>query len=162
MSLDKILLLGDLRLYQVSEKVKKEELDLIKNDVEVLHQALMEYKAKYKAGRAIAAPQIGVFKRFIYMNIDEPVVIINPVLSDFSEEKIILWDDCFSFPNLLVKVQRSKSVTLRFVDADWNEQTWYLEDDMSELIQHEYDHLDGILATQRAMDDQSLKIKLLK
>jgi peptide deformylase len=162
MSLDKILLLGDLRLYQVSEKVKKEDLDLIKKDVDVLHQALMEYKAKYKAGRAIAAPQIGVFKRFIYMNIDVPVLIINPVLSDFSEEKIILWDDCFSFPNLLVKVQRSKSVKLTFFDMDWNEKTWLLKDDLAELIQHEYDHLDGILATQRAMDDKSLKIKLLK
>ncbi len=162
MSLEKILLLGDLRLYQVSEKVKKHELEEVKKDVEVLHQALMEYKAKYKAGRAIAAPQIGVFKRFIYMNIDEPVVIINPVLSDFSEEKITLWDDCFSFPNLLVKVQRAKSLKLTFLDMNWNEQNWFLEGDLSELIQHEYDHLDGILATQRAIDDKSLKIKLLK
>ena len=68
---------------------------------------------------------------------------------------IELWDDCMSFPNLLVKVRRHKRCSLRFYDENWKEQVWRLEDDMSELIQHEYDHLNGILATQRAIDDKS-------
>ncbi len=159
MSLDKILLLGDPRLYEVSEEVKREELESIKPGIKTLHEALMAYKAKYKAGRAIAAPQIGVMKRFIYMNIDKPVVFINPILSDFSEEKIVVWDDCFSFPNLFVKVERAKSLKITFRDLNWDKHTWFLEDDLSELIQHEYDHLDGILATQRAIDDKSFKIR---
>lgn len=159
MGLEKILLLGDPRLYEVSEEVKKEELDSFKLGIETLHEALMAYKAKYKAGRAIAAPQIGILKRFIYMNIDKPVVFINPVLSDFSKEKIVVWDDCFSFPNLFVKVERAKSLKITFRDMNWKEHTWFLEDDLSELIQHEYDHLDGIMATQRAIDDKSFKIR---
>ena len=160
MSLKNILLLGDPRLYDPSVVVKKEELEEINPSIEILHQALMEYKKKYKTGRAIAAPQIGVMKRFIYVNIDKPIVLINPVLSDFSKEKIILWDDCFSFPNLFVKVERAKRVKLTFRDMNWEENIWQLEDDLSELIQHEYDHLDGILATQRAIDEKSFKIRV--
>ena len=160
MSLKNILLLGDPRLYEPSVVVKKEELEEINPSIEILHQALMEYKKKYKTGRAIAAPQIGVMKRFIYVNIDKPIVLINPVLSDFSKEKIILWDDCFSFPNLFVKVERAKRVKLTFRDMNWEENIWQLEDDLSELIQHEYDHLDGILATQRAIDEKSFKIRV--
>jgi len=158
MSLKNILLLGDPRLYELSVAVKREELDEIKPSIEILHQTLMEFKEKYKSGRAIAAPQIGMLKRFIYVNIDKPIILINPALSDFSEEKIILWDDCFSFPNLFVKVERAKRVKLTFRDMNWEEHTWQLEDDFSELIQHEYDHLDGILATQRAIDNKSFKM----
>ena len=160
MSLKNILLLGDPRLYEQSEAVKRNEINEIKPAVEILHHALMEFKEKYKSGRAIATSQIGVMKRLIYMNIDKPVVIINFVLSEFSKEKITVWDDCFSFPNLFVKVKRAKRVKLTFRDLNWKEHIWFLEDDLSELIQHEYDHLDGTLATQRALDDKSFKIKV--
>jgi peptide deformylase len=91
------------------------------------------------------------------MNIDRPVVIINPEISNKSEEMIELWDDCMSFPNLLVKVKRHKSLTVKFLDENWNGHEWCLNDDLSELIQHEYDHLDGILATMRAVDEKSFK-----
>jgi peptide deformylase len=117
----------------------------------------MEFREKYKAGRAIAAPQIGVMKRLIYMNIDKPVVIINPVLSELSDEMFELWDDCMCFPNLLVRLKRHKAITLTFRDELWKEHTWNLENDLSELVQHEYDHLEGILATQRALDEKAFK-----
>ena len=158
MSLDAILRLGNPRLYKVSTPVLIEEVDSLKPSVEILHNALMEFRNKYGAGRAVAAPQIGLLKRFIYLNIDKPIIIINPELSDFSDEKIEVWDDCLCFPGLLVKVKRAKSVKLKFKDENWKEHEWNLEGDLSELIQHEYDHLDGILATQRAIDEQSFKI----
>jgi len=158
MSLKNILRLGDSRLYEVSIPVLQSEIESLKPAVEILHNALMEYREKYGAGRAVAAPQIGVFKRFIYLNIDQAVVIINPELSDFSEEKMEIWDDCFCFPGLLVKVERAKRVKLKFRDENWEEHIWALEGDLSELIQHEYDHLDGILATQRAIDNKSFKM----
>ena len=85
--------------------------------------------------------------------------MINPELSDLSDELFEVWDDCMSFPNLLVKVKRHKKLTLSFFDLEWRKQVWHLEDNMSELIQHEYDHLDGILATQRATDSQSFRWK---
>lgn len=65
-----ILLLGNPALYQISSAVKEEETDLIRETVNDLHDTLMDFRKRYGAGRAIAAPQIGVMKRIIYMNID--------------------------------------------------------------------------------------------
>ncbi len=157
MKLDMIIPLGDPRLYQKCDRVLKEEVESLKPAIQDMHDIIFEFRAKYKAGRAIAAPQIGVMKRLIYMHIDKPVVIINPVLSNLSNEMFELWDDCMCFPNLLVRLKRHKSLTLTFMDEHWNEHSWNLEDALSELIQHEYDHLEGILATQRALDNQSFK-----
>jgi peptide deformylase len=151
-----ILLLGNPKLYEASSAVKKEETALIKETVSDLHDTLMDFRKKYGAGRAIAAPQIGVFKRLIYMHIDKPVVFINPVLQFEDGEYMELLDDCISFPGLLVRVKRHKRCTIRFYDMDFNENVMKLEGDLSELLQHEYDHLDGILATMRAIDDKSL------
>ena len=124
-----------------------------------MFETVLDFRNKYGAGRAIAAPQIGLQKRIICLNIDKPVAIINPVLTNLSNEMFEVWDDCMSFPSLLVKVKRHKKLTLSFFDSNWQKQTWLLEDDLAELIQHEYDHLDGILATQRAIDQQSFKWK---
>jgi len=159
MILDKILPLGDPRLYEVSESVKQEEVESLRPLFRDLHAAILEFREKYKAGRAIAAPQIGVGKRVICWNVTKPVVIINPHLSDLSEEKFELWDDCMCFPDLLVKVRRHKSCTLQFVDENWEPHTWHLKDELSELIQHEYDHLIGILATQRAINGKGFKLR---
>ncbi|MDF1865182.1 MAG: peptide deformylase [Saprospiraceae bacterium] len=155
MILNKILPLGDNKLYETSHPVLKEELASLKTTIEDLHDIILAFRAKYNAGRAVASPQIGVMKRIICWNIDEPITMINPELSDLSEEMMEVWDDCMCFPNLLVKVKRHKSCTLRFFNEAWNLQTWHLVGDQSELIQHEYDHLNGILATQRAIDNKS-------
>ena len=157
MKLDKILLLGDERLYMNSAPVEPGELGLLMPAIRELHELVLEYRSVYGSGRAIAAPQIGVLKRIICLNIDRPIVMINPVVSERSNEMFELWDDCMSFPNLFVKVIRHKRLTLSFYDENWEKQTWNLEDDMAELIQHEYDHLDGILATQRAIDEKSFR-----
>jgi peptide deformylase len=155
--LDMVLQLGDPRLYEVCAPVQQHELTELKQAIQDMHDIIFEFRAKYNAGRAIAAPQIGVMKRLIYMHIDRPVVIINPVFSELSDEMFEMWDDCMSFPNLLVRLKRHKSLTITFLDENWQEQTWHVQDDLSELLQHEYDHLDGILATQRALDGQSFK-----
>jgi peptide deformylase len=156
-TLKDLLLLGDPRLYTVCDPVTREELPLVKEWVADLHAVMEEIRATYHFGRAIAAPQLGIMKRLIYMNIDRPVVFINPVLSGLSEELFELWDDCMSFPNLLVKLQRHRSVTVNYTDEHWLPQEWKMSDDLSELLQHEYDHLDGILCTMRAIDDKSFR-----
>ena len=155
--LEDLLLLGNPLLYQVCEPIKKEELPQVKNWVADLHNVMEEIRAKYNFGRAIAAPQLGIMKRLIYMNIDRPVVFINPELVNLSEEKMELWDDCMSFPHLLVKVQRHQSLTINYLDENWQPQSWDMQDDLSELLQHEYDHLEGILCTMRAIDKQAFK-----
>ncbi|MBN1821972.1 MAG: peptide deformylase [Prolixibacteraceae bacterium] len=159
MAISDILLLGEKRLYDKSEPVLREELSDFIPQINLMFDTIADFRNKYGSGRAIAAPQIGLFKRIICLNIDKPVALINPVINSFSDEMIELWDDCMSFPNLLVKVKRHKSVSVKFLDLQWEEQIWELTDDLSELIQHEYDHLDGILAIQRAIDNKTFKWK---
>jgi peptide deformylase len=154
-TLQDLLLLGDPRLYEVCEPILQSELPLVKDWVADLDNVMREVRAKHNFGRAIAAPQLGIMKRLIYMNIDKPVVFINPELTDLSENLFELWDDCMSFPNLLVKVKRHQSLTIKYLDENWQPQQWKLENDLSELLQHEYDHLDGILCTMRAVDEKA-------
>jgi peptide deformylase len=120
-NLDKILKLGHPKLYEVSDPVDKTELESLKPVIADLHHILMEFKAEYHAGGAISAPQLGVMKRLIYMNITGPVIIINPEWVDLSEEKLELWDDCMCFPHLSVKVQRHKKCRLRFLNQNGEE-----------------------------------------
>ena len=155
----KILLLGNTQLYEISESVKPDELSNLKPVIENLHDTLMAFKEKYHAGRAIAAPQIGIKKRLIYMFIDRPTIFINPSLTFPDTEKITVLDDCMSFPNLFVKVKRYNRCNITYFDLDGEEKKLELAGDLSELIQHEYDHLDGILATMRAIDNRSFILK---
>ncbi len=153
----KILLLGNEELYQKSVPVERDEdiSDIIRD----LHDTLIDFRNTYHAGRAIAAPQIGVKKRILYMYIDKPAIFINPILEFPDEEMMEVLDDCMSFPNLYVKVQRHKRCTIKYYDENWNDCEMSLEDDLSELLQHEYDHLDGILATMRAIDEKAFFLK---
>src|ERR1700731_3107912 len=96
-----LLLLGDPRLYETCEPVLKTEQHFVEGWVADLDNVMKEIRAKYNFGRAIAAPQLGIMKRLVYMNIDKPVVFINPELTGLSDEMFELWDDCMSFPHLL-------------------------------------------------------------
>lgn len=158
MNLNDVLLLGDPRLYEVCEPVHRHELPDLQPAIAGMASIVLEFRAKYGAGRAIAAPQIGLMKRLVVMNVERPMAFYNPELFDLSEEMMELWDDCMSFPSLLVKLRRHRRCKMRFMDADWQPQVWSLEDALSELMQHEIDHLNGILATQRALDERALRL----
>ncbi len=154
-----ILKLGDPRLYEICESVLESELDQVSGWVQELHEAMEDIRSVYGFGRGIAAPQLGIMKRMFYLNLDKPYVILNPELKNLSDEEFELWDDCMSFPNLLVNIKRHQSLTLVYRDEKWKEQEWKVSGAVSELIQHEYDHLDGILCTMRAIDQKSFKWK---
>lgn len=157
-----ILLLGDPRLYEISEEVRRDELEKLRPVFTDMFDCIKGIRRDYGFGRAIAAPQIGLKKRLICILTDKPYVILNPTLEFVGDEKMELMDDCMSFPNLLVRVQRYRHCILRYRDENWEEQVMHMDDDMSELIQHEYDHLDGILATMRAIDNKSFVMKKQK
>ena len=157
MALDEIIKLGDPRLYEACEPVGKNELPQLQPYIDKMHRLLTEFRSVWKAGRAIAAPQTGVMKQLIYMHIDYPLIFINPVLENLSNETMELWDDCMSFPNLLVRVRRHKSCAIKYRDANWRLQVMNLSGELSELLQHEYDHLHGILATMRATDNKAFR-----
>ena len=157
-----ILKLGDPRLYEISALVEEADRAQIAQWTQDLHDTLMDFRKTYGAGRAVAAPQIGVFKRMIYLHIDRPWVLLNPTLTFPDEETYTLLDDCMSFPGLLVRVERHRRAVLSWQDENFNAHAMTLEGDLSELVQHEYDHLDGILATMRAVDNKSLFMKQMK
>ncbi len=157
-----ILLLGDEQLYEKTEELQREEVNLLESTIIDLHDTLMDYRGKYGAGRAIAAPQIGVKKRIIYMFIEKPVVFINPRLEFKDDEMMHVLDDCMSFPGLYVHLKRYKRCIIKYYDQNWESCSMELEGDLSELLQHEYDHLDGILATMRAVNNQSFVMKYIR
>jgi len=159
MAVKEILLLGNPELYEISAEVTMDDLHEMKLVVEDLADTLQEFRKKYGFGRAIAAPQIGVKKRLVYMNSPRQVVFINPVLTFPEEEMIAIWDDCMSFPDLMVKVLRHSHCRIQYRDLKWEEKSESLEGDLSELLQHECDHLDGILAIQRAADHKSFALR---
>jgi peptide deformylase len=166
-----ILLLGNPILYQVSAPVVREELPSLASDLVNLRDTLLSFRETWGVGRAIAAPQIGLMKRIVFLErvsndtlenrtgIPTPTPLINPQLTRLSAETVELWDDCMSFPELFVRVRRHASCDITYRDLDWRQQRVHLTDDLSELLQHECDHLDGILAIARAVDGQSFALR---
>src|SRR5262249_24557540 len=121
-----------------------------------LRDTLHEFQRTHGFGRGISAVQIGEPKRLIYIEFEGAVYRLqNPVFRRQSKEKFRLWDDCFSFPNLLVELERSVSVTVNY-EGERGTETVEASDALSELLQHEMDHLDGILAVDRAIGRDSL------
>ncbi|NER83003.1 MAG: peptide deformylase [Leptolyngbya sp. SIO1D8] len=162
MTIRNVLLLGNPQLYETSQAVSESELESLKSVVTDLHDTMMAFRQKWGAGRAIAAPQIGVMKRLIYLHIDNPVVLINPFFADKSEAMFEVWDDCMSFPELLIKVHRHRSCRLIYRDMNWHQQSLDLDGDLSELLQHEVDHLDGVLAVSKATAATSFALRSQK
>jgi peptide deformylase len=157
-----LLVLGNPILYEISEEILPEELPLVENWVKDLHEVMEDIRAKYNFGRAIAAPQLGNMKRLIYMNIAKPMVFINPKIINKSKEVFEVWDDCMCFPNLFVKVMRHNTIEIEYLDENWKTQNAVFENDLSELFQHEFDHLEGVLCTMRAIDDKSFRWRVMK
>lgn len=155
-----LLVLGNPILYEISEEILPEELPLVENWVKDLHEVMEDIRARYNFGRAIAAPQLGNMKRLIYMNITKPMVFINPKIINKSKEMFEVWDDCMCFPNLFVKVMRHNTIEIEYLDENWKTQNAVLENDLSELFQHEFDHLEGILCTMRAIDSKSFRWRI--
>lgn len=130
------------------------EVRLILRD---LRATLADFRRRHGFGRGISAVQIGEPVRVIYIEYQGAAYgLINPEWEYQSPEKFRLWDDCFSFPDLLVYLERSRRVRLRYLDQWGVPQRLEAEGSLAELLQHEMDHLEGILAVDRALDRMSL------
>ena len=151
----RILQLGDPALRALSQPVNSlAEAQPVFAD---LRDTLHEFRRTHGFGRGISAVQIGEPKRLIYIEFEGAAyTICNPVYEYQSAEKFRLWDDCFSFPDLLVWLERSVSVRVRYLGEDGSERRIEATGALSELLQHEIDHLDGVLAIDRAIDRNSL------
>jgi peptide deformylase len=149
MTIHRIRLLGDPILRAQCEPIAKPQSTAVRMILDDLRETLRDWQSRFGSGRAIAAPQIGAPVRLVYVEMDQPWPLLNPEIVDIGYEDFTVWDDCFSFPNLLVRVSRAYRIKVRYQDlkANWHEVE--LEGDRAELLQHEIDHLDGVLAVDR-------------
>ncbi|GAA0605566.1 MULTISPECIES: peptide deformylase [Thalassospira] len=147
MALREILIVPDPRLKKECEPVEE-----VNDEIKTLLDDMLE--TMYAApGIGLAAPQIGVMKRVVVMDVSddkdkpEPLKLINPEIIWESEETSIYQEGCLSIPEQYADVERPAEVGMRYMDE--NGETHEIEADglLATCIQHEIDHLDGVLFT---------------
>jgi peptide deformylase len=160
MAVKTILQLGNPILRQKAVAVEDHTSREIRALVQDLADTLAHWRAKTGYGRGIAAPQLGVLQRVIFLKLPEaePWPLINPEIIQRSAEKIIVWDACLSFLSIFMQVERHRHITIRYQNLAGDTLEFQAGDDrnLSELMQHEIDHLDGILAIDRVVDTKTI------
>jgi len=150
MAVARIRLLGDPILRKRCRTVRSVRTPAVRRTIRTLRDTLGQFRKTRGFGRGIAAPQIGSAVRIIYIDYAYSGALINPRIVRKSAARFDLWDDCFSFPDLLVWVRRHTGVTVSFLDETGTARLLQARGALAELLQHEIDHLDGILAVDRA------------
>lgn len=160
MAIQTVLQLGDPRLREIASSVANPQSPEIARLVKDLADTLAHWRATTSYGRGIAAPQIGVAQRVIFLQLPgaQPWPLLNPEIIERSAEKIVVWDACLSFLSIFMQVERHRAVKVRFQDLEGksHEIQAGTEKDLAELLQHEIDHLNGILAVDRITDMRTL------
>jgi peptide deformylase len=155
-----ILQLGNPLLRQKAVTVYDPTSREVRSLVQDLADTLAHWRSKTGYGRGIAAPQLGALQRVIFLKLPEaePWPLINPEIVERSAEKIIVWDACLSFLSIFMQVERHRRITIRYQNLGGDTLEFEAGDDrnLSELLQHEIDHLDGILAIDRVFDTKTI------
>jgi peptide deformylase len=145
MAIRPILIIPDKRLRTVAD-----EIGDIDDEIKTLAKDMLD--TMYDApGIGLAAPQIGVLKRIVVMDLakddekPDPMVMINPEILKFGEETVVTEEGCLSIPELYYEVERPSTVTVRYTDLDGKQVTRDAGDRLAICVQHELDHLDGVL-----------------
>ncbi len=149
MTVHRVRLLGDPLLRTPSTPVTNPRSPAVRVVVDDLKETLRDLRSRYGIGRGIAAPQIGAPMRILYVEMDKPWVLINPEIVDVGTEDFTVWDDCFCFINMIVRTQRAWHIKVRYEDLKGKTHTVELDGEMAELLQHELDHLAGVLVCDR-------------
>ena len=154
----KILKLGNPNLLKKSEAIK----DFSSQEMKEIIQTLLATKNSLDPIAGLAAPQLGIFKRIIIFEAPEHrrdggevvplTVAINPMITWESKEQVRRWEGCLSFPDLAVEVSRPKQIHYTYLTPEGEEIARKATGFHAKVIQHEIDHLDGILSIHR-MDD---------
>ena len=150
MAVREVLLLGNpaLRKPSAPASLDDQETAAILGDV----QDTLEFlRIETGLGRGLAAPQIGRLHRIIGLSLgDRRVGMINPEITFRSDATFRVWDSCFCFDlAFYVEVERHREIDLTYTAVDGTRVVERFRDDLSELLQHEIDHLDGVLAVDR-------------
>jgi len=158
MEIARVLRIGDPRLREVAKCVGDVEQKWFREQEARLHSTLRAFREEYGFGRAVAAPQIGVSRRFVAMDLGHgPHTLIDPRVVRAGPGMVTVWDDCMSFPGLMVRLERHATMRVESAGMDGVRREWRIDDPrVAELVQHELDHLDGVLAVDRAMDGEAI------
>lgn len=159
MAVRKILLLGNPILRTCCSTVKEFASKETRKTIVDLRDTLVDFRKRRGFGRGIAAPQIGSTLSIIFIRLGGLNALINPKIIKRSTRMIELWDDCFSFPDILVKVRRHRSIEISYADEEGEQKTLKAGDALSELLQHEIDHINGVLAIDRAISKKEIVLR---
>lgn len=142
-----------LKLYEYPHpilKKKAEKVEKVDNDLRKLLDDMLE--TMYASnGCGLAAPQIGISKRIVVIDIahedeePQPLYLVNPEIVWQSEVKEISEEGCLSVPGQRAEVERPAAVRIKYLDYKGDEQELLAEDFLAVAAQHEIDHLDGVL-----------------
>ncbi len=155
-ALSRIRQYGDAVLRMRAREVESFDDDLrrlVERMTVLMHEA---------SGVGLAATQIGVLRRlFVFVDEGEDRVLVNPVITKRSSESDTDDEGCLSLREVLVSVERFKAVTIEGADASGERLELELGLPSSRIVQHELDHLDGVLIIDRT-DDESRRAALAK
>src|SRR6188508_35447 len=156
----RLLALSRIRQYgDTVLRMKAREVDSFDGDLERLVERMTALMHEAN-GVGLAATQVGVLRRlFVFVDGEEDRVIVNPVITDSSKETEVDEEGCLSLRGVLVPVERAKRVTIEGVDSKGEPVKLELEAPSSRVVQHELDHLDGVLIIDRT-DDESRRAAL--
>jgi peptide deformylase len=156
LALSRIRQYGDTVLRMKAREVESFDDDLrrlVERMTSLMHEA---------SGVGLAATQVGVLRRiFVFLDEGEDRVLVNPTITKSSKETELDDEGCLSLRDVLVPVERAKSVTIEGFGADGQPVSLELEPPSSRVVQHELDHLDGVLIIDRT-DDESRRAALAR
>lgn len=157
-----ILRMGDVRLYQVAKPVTDFNDQQLQDTLDMLIEFVRD-----KGYSGIAAPQIGISQRFVIYCVKpsarypdaEPqplTVLINPIITPLSDTQVLSYESCLSLPGLLGKVPRYQHIRVNAFDRHGQALEFTAQDRHAMVVQHEIDHLDGILYPARLKQSQDM------
>jgi peptide deformylase len=152
MALLDIRQLGDPVLRQPSVPVREPDGPGVRRLERDLRDTLLAHRDRTGYGRGIAAPQLGTNERVIHVELDGAHTLVNPVITARSEATVELWDFCFSYFSIFFPVRRHVLVEVKYQDPRGRDQRLEATGHLAELLQHEIDHLDGVLAIDLVTD----------
>lgn len=161
MSLLPVTLYGDKILRKKAEQVSDVDMETVKLITDMFDTM------RNASGVGLAATQVGADKQIFIIDISEiegyedvkPMVFINPRFEEMSEEKVLMEEGCLSIPDVRADVWRPKKVTIVFQDTDMQEHRLEADEFLSRVLQHEFDHLQGVLFTDKIPDEVKKKLK---
>ncbi len=147
-----ILQLGNPVLRQIARPVDEPDGERVRALAGDLRETLLEHRSHTGYGRGIAATQLGVLERVIHVEYEGSRTLVNPVISARSEDTMEIWDFCFSYFSIFFPVRRHVLVEVKYQDTNGRHQRLEATGHMAELLQHEIDHLNGVLAIDLVTD----------